>query len=217
LLSATRLPGAATAVASGEPARPFGVIARQPRFIAAVAGAAIGFGVMVTVMTATPLSMVEHHHAVGAAATVIQWHVLGMFVPSFFTGWLIKKFGITPLMLIGVGLLLVHVLVATSGSAFLHYVSALVLLGLGWNLLYVGGSTLLTETYRPSERAKVQAINDFIIVGVVAIGSFSAGALNEAFGWRGLNMVAIPFLALAATAIVFAQFHAKRVSLATPE
>ncbi|MFZ5718123.1 MAG: MFS transporter [Pseudomonadota bacterium] len=205
VIAATRLPGAATAVAGGEPARPFAAIARQPRFIAAVAGAAVGYGVMVTVMTATPLSMVEHHHQVSTAATVIQWHALGMFAPSFFTGWLIRKFGVTPLMLLGVGLLLAHVLITLSGVAFLHYVSALILLGLGWNLLYVGGSTLLTETYRPSERAKVQAFNDFMIVGVVAAGSFSAGALNEAIGWRGLNLSVLPFLAAAAAIITFAQ------------
>lgn len=207
LLAATRLPGAAAAASSDEPPRPFSVIARQPRFIAAVTGAAVGYAVMVTVMTATPLSMVAHNHEVGTAATVIQWHALGMFVPSFFTGSLIKRFGITPLMLLGVGLLLTHVFIAMSGVAFLHYVSGLVLLGLGWNLLYVGGSTLLTETYRPSERAKVQAFNDFMIVGVVAVGSFSAGALNEAFGWRGLNLVAVPFLIGAALVIVVAQLR----------
>jgi MFS family permease len=210
LLAATRFPDAVATAMTGEPARPFSAIARQPRFIAAVVAAAIGYGVMVTVMTATPLSMVDHDHAVGTAATVIQWHVLGMFMPSFFTGWLINRFGVTPLMLTGVALLSAHVLIAVSGFAFLHYVSALVLLGLGWNLLYVGGSTLLTETYRPSERAKVQAFNDFMIVGVVAAGSFSAGALNEAFGWRGLNLSAIPFLALAAIVILFAQVRANR-------
>lgn len=211
-LAMTRLPGPAPAASDGEPPRPFGVIARQPKFIAAVTGAAVGYAVMVTVMTATPLSMVEHDHGVGTAATVIQWHVLGMFVPSFFTGGLIKRFGVTPLMLLGVGILLTHVLIAISGIAFLHYVSALVLLGLGWNLLYIGGSTLLTETYHPSERAKVQAFNDFMIVGVVAAGSFSAGALNEAFGWRGLNLFAVPFLAAAALVIAMVQARAHRAA-----
>lgn len=202
LLARTPLPSQAAAAQDAEPARPLSVIARQPGFIAAVGGATIGYAVMVTVMTATPLSMVEHDHAVGHAATVIQWHVLGMFAPSFFTGWLIGKFGIRPLMLLGVALLATHVLIATSGVAFLNYLSALILLGLGWNLLFVGGSTLLTETYRPSERAKVQAFNDFTIVGVVAVGSFSAGVLNDAFGWRGLNLLTLPFLAVAAVLIL---------------
>jgi predicted MFS family arabinose efflux permease len=211
-LAMTKLPGAAPAASDDAPARPFGVIARQPRFIAAVVGAAVGYAVMVTVMTATPLSMVEHSHQVGAAASVIQWHVLGMFAPSFFTGSLIRRFGVTPLMLLGIGILLTHVLIAISGVAFLHYVSALVLLGLGWNLLVIGGSTLLTETYRPSERAKVQAFNDFMIVGVVAAGSFSAGALNEAFGWRGLNLFAAPVLIAAALVIVIAHARIRRAA-----
>lgn len=209
-LTFTRLPGPAVGSASDQPARPLGEIARQPRFLAALGGAAIGYGVMITVMTATPLSMVDHHHAVGAAATVIQWHVLGMFAPSFFTGWLIRKVGVMPLMLCGVAILAAHVVIAISGVAFAHYVSALVLLGLGWNLLYIGGSTLLTETYRPSERAKVQAFNDFVIVGVVAAGSFCAGALNEAFGWRGLNLFALPFLAVAAVVILAALLRTRR-------
>jgi MFS family permease len=214
VLGLTRLPDVGTAAAGGEPARPFRVIARQPKFIAAVIGAATGSAVMVTVMTATPLSMVAHHHEVGAAASVIQWHVLGMFVPSFFTGWLISRFGAARLMLLGVALLLAHVMIALGGAEFPHYVSALVILGLGWNLLYVGGSTLLTETYRPSERAKVQAFNDFVIVGMVAMGSLSAGALNEAFGWGQLNVLGIPLLTLAAAIIVFAQVTGRRAAQA---
>jgi MFS family permease len=203
LLLFTKVPDPTGALEEDGAPRSLHEIARQPKFVAAVGGAAIGYAVMVTVMTATPLSMVSHDHSVGNAATVIQWHVLGMFVPSFFTGRLIRKVGISPMMLCGTGLLLAHVLVAISGYDFLHYISALMLLGLGWNFLYVGGSTLLLETYRPSERAKVQAFNDFTIVTIVAIGSFSAGALNELFGWRGLNLFALPLLALAAVLILF--------------
>lgn len=202
LFSATRLPDSSAKAEQDESPRAMREIARQPRFRAAVAAATVGYAVMVTVMTATPLSMVQHHHPVGSAATVIQWHVLGMFVPSFFTGWLIRKVGLRTLMLSGVSLLLGHVLVAINSTAFVNYLSALILLGLGWNFLYVGGSTLLTETYRPAERAKVQAFNDFTIVAVVAIGSFSAGALNELFGWRGLNLATLPLLALAALLIL---------------
>lgn len=135
---------------------------------------------------------------------MIQWHVLGMFVPSFFTGWLVKRFGLTTIMLAGVGLLLAHVAIAMSGVTLLNFLSGLVLLGVGWNFLFVGGSALLTETYRPSERSKVQGLNDFLIVGVVAAGSFSAGALVDAFGWRGLNLAAAPFLLAAGLVIAFA-------------
>jgi len=201
LLASTKLPDALQAGETAEPPRPLPQIMRQPKFIAAVVGAAVGFGVMVLVMTATPLSMVGHHHAVTDAAFVIQWHVLGMFTPSFFTGWLVKRFGLTPMMLTGVALLLAHVAIAMSGVALLNFLSGLVLLGVGWNFLYVGGSTLLTETYRPSERSRVQALNDFLIVGVVAAGSFSAGALTDQFGWRGLNLAAVPLLLVAALAI----------------
>ncbi|MFC3076981.1 MFS transporter [Phenylobacterium terrae] len=203
VIAATPLPTTPASGDAAEPSRPLPVIMRQPKFVAAVVGAAVGYAVMVLVMTATPLSMVGHHHAVSDAAFVIQWHVLGMFVPSFFTGWLVKRFGLTAMMLTGVGLLLTHVAVAMSGVALANFLSGLVLLGVGWNFLYVGGSTLLTETYRPSERARVQGLNDFLIVGVAAAASFSAGALVDAFGWRGLNLAATPFLAIAALAVVF--------------
>lgn len=200
-----------------EPPRPLSEIMRQPKFIAAVVGAAAGSGVMVLVMTATPLSMVGHHHEVTDAAFVIQWHVLGMFVPSFFTGWLVKRFGLTPMMLTGVALLLTHVTIAMSGVALLNFLSGLVLLGVGWNFLYIGGSTLLTETYRTSERSKVQALNDFLIVGVVAASSFSAGALTETFGWRGLNLAAAPFLVAAGLAITVVALAGRRAARATGE
>jgi len=215
LLASTPLASASAAGEALEPARPLPEIMRQPKFIAAAVGAAVGYGVMVLVMTATPLSMVGHHHGVADAAFVIQWHVLGMFVPSFFTGWLVKRFGLTPMMLTGVALLLTHVAIAMSGVALLNFLSGLVLLGVGWNFLYVGGSTLLTETYRTSERSKVQALNDFLIVGVAAAASFSAGALTEAFGWRGLNLAAAPFLiaaGLAITVVAVSGRHATRAA-----
>ena len=110
-----------------------------------------------------------------------------------------------PLMLAGALAFALHVAIAASGVEYLHYLSALILLGIGWNFLYVGGSTLLTETYRPSERARVQAINDFIVVGVSAVGSFSAGVLNELIGWEGLNLAVLPLVAAAALTIVAAQ------------
>jgi MFS family permease len=204
VLGSTRLGLPAKAAAGDEPARPLARIIAQPKFLAALTGAAIGYGVMVLVMTATPLSMAAHHHGVEASAFVIQWHVLGMFVPSFFSGWLVERFGVTRMMLTGVVLLTSHVMVALSGVAYLNFLSGLVLLGVGWNFLYVGGSTLLTETYRPSERGRVQALNDFIIVGVTAAASFSAGALTEIFGWRGLNLAALPMLAFAAAVVAWA-------------
>ena len=210
LMALTRFPPPPPGTAEDLPARPMREIARQPLFLVAVIGAASAFGVMVTVMTATPISMMAHDHQVGSAAMVIQWHVLGMFLPSFFSGSLIRRIGILPLMLAGIVLLATHVAIALSGTALLHFLSGLVLVGVGWNFLYVGGSTLLLDTYRPSERAKVQALNDFLIVGVAAAGSFSAGALVDAFGWRGLNLAMLPVLMAAAMAVAAVLLHQRR-------
>jgi MFS family permease len=187
--------------AVAEPPRPLAVIARQPTFMVALGGAAVGYGVMILAMTATPLAMVGHHHGVGDAAAVIRWHTLGMFVPSFFTGSLVTRFGAPRVMLAGIALLSVHIGIALSGTGWAHFASALVLLGVGWNFSFVGGTALLTETYRPSERAKVQAANDFIILGVVVTASLGSGALLHHLGWSGVNLTAVPFLAAAALAI----------------
>ena len=204
ILAATRLPPPPAADPVAEPARPLGRIARQPRFLAAIIGAATGSGVMILVMTATPLSMLAHDHHVSDAAFVIQWHVLGMFAPSFFTGWLVSRFGVANIMLAGVALLLGEVAIAVSGSGMLQYTSALILLGVGWNFLYVGGSAMLLDAYKPSERGRVQAVNDFAIVLATATAAFSAGALVEAVGWYGLNLAIAPFLALAGLIITWA-------------
>jgi MFS family permease len=187
---------------AAEPARPLSAIARQPVFLVAIAVAAIGYGVMNLAMTATPLAMAGHDHGIQETAFVIQWHVLGMFVPSFFTGAIIARFGTPWVMLAGVALLLAHVAIALSGSEFLYYLSALTLLGIGWNFAYIGGTTLLTEAYRPSERALVQGLNDFIIFATVVCSSFASGALLHGVGWAGVNMVALPFLAVAGGALI---------------
>ncbi|MCC6948598.1 MAG: MFS transporter [Bradyrhizobiaceae bacterium] len=184
------------------PARPFAVIVRQPAFLVAVSGAAIGFGVMVLAMTATPLAMQAHHHGIGDTAFVIQWHVLGMFLPSFFTGNLIARFGAPQIMLVGIALLLGHVAIALSGVEFLHFASALILLGVGWNFTYLGGTSLLTETYRPSEKAWVQGVNDFTVFTTVVLGSFSSGVLLHLFGWTGVNLLALPLLSAAGLALI---------------
>jgi MFS family permease len=159
------------------PARPISVVVRQPTFLVAVIVAAIGFGVMNLAMTATPIAMAHHHHSMTETAFVIQWHVLGMFLPSFFTGSLIARFGAPRIMLTGVALLLAHVAIALSGVEFLHFASALILLGVGWNFTFLGGTTLVTETYRPSEKAWTQGIFDFTVFTTVVISSFASGAL----------------------------------------
>lgn len=197
LLLVTRLALPSIVIAESHgPARSLLDIMRQPVFLTALAGSSVGYAVMIMVMTATPLAMQICGQSLGAVATVIQWHVLGMFVPSFFTGNLIRRFGVLPIMGLGIALLGGHVAIALSGIGFLHFISGLTLLGVGWNFLFIGGTTLLTEAYRLSERAKIQAAHDFLMFGAVSIASFSAGGLLSIWGWRSVNLTALPFLGL---------------------
>jgi MFS family permease len=181
--------------------RPWQQIVAQPSYLVALFGAATGYGIMILAMTATPIAMVHHHHELGTAATVIQLHVLGMFLPSFFTGSLIARFGVLRIMLTGVALFIGHILMTLTGTGFPSFASALVLLGIGWNFMYVGGTTLLTSTYSAEEKARAQAINDMTIFAVGLTCSFSAGALLEALGWQTLNLALLPWLAVAALAL----------------
>jgi len=210
LLSRLALPAASANEAQGE-ARALPAILKQPIFLTALAGSTIGSAVMLLVMTATPLAMQICGQPIGAAATVIQWHVLGMFAPSFFTGNLIRRFGVLTIMTGGVALLLGHVAIALSGIEYLHFLSGLILLGVGWNFLFVGGTTLLTEAYRPSERAKVQAAHDFLMYIAISIATFSSGSLLSTFGWQAVNLAVLPMLAIALLMIIVLGLQQKRV------
>lgn len=203
LLLGLRVPAPTTAQTETASARPLLDIMRQPTYLVALFGAASGYGIMILAMTATPLAMVHHHHGLGEAATVIQLHVLGMFLPSFFTGSLIARFGVLRVMLAGVLLLAGHVLLTLSGTGFYSFASALVLLGVGWNFLYVGGTNLLTRTYAAAEKSKAQAANDLTIFIVGLMASLSAGALHSAIGWQTMNIWLIPWLAAAAGAVLW--------------
>jgi MFS family permease len=209
LLSRLALPAASANEAQGE-ARALPAILKQPIFLTALAGSTIGSAVMLLVMTATPLAMQICGQPIGAAATVIQWHVLGMFAPSFFTGNLIRRFGVLTIMTGGVALLLGHVAIALSGIEYLHFLSGLILLGVGWNFLFVGGTTLLTEAYRPSERAKVQAAHDFLMYIAISIATFSSGSLLSTFGWQAVNLAVLPMLAIALLMIIVLGVKQKR-------
>jgi MFS family permease len=182
-------------------ARPLIEIVRQPTYLVALFGAATGYGIMILAMTATPLAMMHHNHGLSDTAFVIQLHVLGMFLPSFFTGSLIARFGVLRVMFTGVALFAGHVLVAMSGTGFASFASALVLLGVGWNFLYVGGTTLLTGTYGDAERGRAQGANDMTIFAVGLASSLAAGLLQDAFGWQIMNLLLLPWLVLAAAAI----------------
>lgn len=202
LLLGLRVP-APPAAASGAPQRPLGDIVRQPSYLVALFGAATGQGVMVLAMTASPLAIVAHHHSVADAAQAIQFHVLGMFLPSFFTGALIARFGVLRVMFAGVGLLACHIVLALSGTALPFFISALTFLGIGWNFLFIGGTTLLTEAYTPAERGRAQAVNDLTVVGVGLISSAGSGALLTLLGWQTMNVILLPWLALTAAALVW--------------
>jgi MFS family permease len=181
--------------------RPMHVIARQPGFIVAVLGGVVGYGVMNLLMTATPLAMAACEHPFGDAAFVIQWHMVGMFAPSFFTGPLIQRVGALPVMFGGSVLLAACVAVALTGIDVAHFWFALVLLGIGWNFIYLGASALLTETHTPAERGKVQGLNDTAIACTMVVSSLSVGALFSYQGWQTMNVIATPFIVVSALAI----------------
>jgi MFS family permease len=180
--------------------RPYAEIARQPAYIVAVLAAACGYGVMNLLMTATPLAMDICGLPFDDTAFILQWHVIGMFAPSFFTGSLIKRYGVLNILLLGAALMFACIAIALSGVTLMHFWWALVLLGVGWNFLFVGGTTLLTETYRPEEKAKAQGSNDFFVLGIQALTSLSSGLLVTSEGWGMLNWLAVPIVGLTALA-----------------
>ncbi len=192
-------PGEEERVGEGRPLRE---IARQPTFLIAVLAAMIGYASMALVMTATPLAMQGHGHSFPDTAFVIQWHALGMFVPSFFTGHLIRIFGAVRIVLAGTVAMLAMVAVTMSGAGVVEYWSALVLLGIGWNFMFIGGSTLLTEVYTLPEKAKVQGVNDFLVFGANAVASLSSGVIYDRFGWQAVSYaIVLPLLTVFATAL----------------
>ena len=192
-----------TAAEQKDQGRPLSEIARQPAFIVAVLSAMIGYGVMNLLMTATPLAMKSCAHPFSDAAFVIQWHVIAMFAPSFVTGSLIKRFGVRTIMFTGVLLSLCCVAIALGGVDVMHFWIALMLIGVGWNFMYLGGTTLLTETHTPAEKAKAQGANDMAVFITMAISSASSGWLFSAKGWEIMNYGAIPFLLAVGLAILF--------------
>ncbi|MCC6212093.1 MAG: MFS transporter [Burkholderiales bacterium] len=202
LLSRIRIPelSAEERAASG---RPMSVIARQPRYLAAVITGAISYGVMNFLMTSTPIAMRGCGHPYGDAAFVISSHVVAMFAPSFVTGSLIRRAGAIPVMLAGAALNIAAIAVALAGLAVANFWWALVLLGLGWNFLYIGATTLLTETYRPEERAKAQGVNETAIFAMMAVSSLSSGMIVTDAGWEKVNYAAAPLIAIVVAALAY--------------
>jgi len=177
--------------------RPLGQIFKQPTLILAIASAAVAYSVMSLIMTATPLSMHEmDHHSLDDTTRVIQSHILAMYVPSFFSGFLISWLGAKRIIKAGFVLMIICVLIGWGQPEFVNYWGALVFLGVGWNFLFLGGTTLLTQSYRSSERFKVQAVNDFLVFGLQAVGSLSTGFLLASIGWSGVMLFTLPLLLL---------------------
>ena len=180
---------------SGE-ARPLIEIIRQPIFIVALLGSTLSYAVMSFLMSITPVAMREHHFDFTDSTFVIQGHILGMYLPAFFTGHLIARFGVLEVMLAGACLLAGCVCINLAGTDFVNFVMALTLVGVGWNFLFVGATTLLTESCTPAEKAKTQGFNEFIVFGTIALGTLTSGAVQHAFGWSGVNFVVIPMIAV---------------------
>jgi hypothetical protein len=167
-----------------------------------ICGAA-SYAMMNLVMTSAPLAMVGCNHSITDAAEGLRWHVLAMYVPSFFTGSLIVRFGVERIVFLGFALLLASALVAIEGIALWNFYSGLVLLGVGWNFSFVGATTMVTQCHSPAERNKVQAFNDFLVFGSMAVASFSSGQLLEAFGWTAVNYVVFPTILTAAALLLW--------------
>ena len=193
LAQGLRLSSGAT-VAEGDPApaRPLAEIVRQPLAILAILSAALGFGVMNLLMVATPLAMEVCGHSWPDTTRVLEWHVIGMFAPGLFTGSLIARFGLMRVLVVGVMFNLLASAIALSGTTFSHFLISLILLGVGWNFMYTGGTSLLTQVYRPSEKNKVQGFMDLCVFAVMASSSASSGALHFSQGWDLLHWLAWP-------------------------
>jgi MFS family permease len=209
ILSRIRVPNlsAAEQASSG---RPLSEIARQPKYIVAVLSGAISYGVMNFLMTSTPIAMRGCGHPFGDAAFVISSHVVAMFAPSFLTGPLIRRAGVIPVMLAGAALNIASIAMAISGLAVANFWWAMVLLGVGWNFLYIGATTLLTETYRPEERAKAQGANETAIFAMMALSSFSSGMIVTNAGWEKVNYAATPLIAVVIAALAYLSLTMKK-------
>lgn len=203
ILSRLHIPDQVEIKTSFSAGRPWPKIVFQPMYLVALLGAITGYGIMILGMTATPIAMRHAHHELGTITTVIQLHVLGMFLPSFFTGNLIVRFGVLKVMFAGLLLFACYIAFALSGLQFHSFAISLVLLGVGWNFLFIGSTSLLTRTYTHEEKAKAQAINDMTVFVVGLICSFSAGALLDIIGWKVMNMALIPWLVITALSLVW--------------
>ena len=214
-LSRLRIPGEEEARAGAQ--RPLRDIVQQPDVPVAVSASAVGYALMILAMTGTPLAMREHGFGMAETATVMQWHVLGMFAPSFVTGHLIARYGTGNVLLAGAAVMATAGVTAATGTTMPHFWLALVLLGIGWNFLFVGGSSLLAAAHTPAERGKVQGANDLVVFSTVAAGSLLAGTLLHLASWTALNLAMLPALAAIVVIVLRWQRQTRRhVSPSSP-
>jgi MFS family permease len=203
VMSFMRFPPVPPRVPGASRGRPLGQIMKQPVFIVATAGAALGYGVMNLLMAATPLAMQVCGFAFDDAALVLEWHVIGMFAPGFFTGHLIKRFGTLTIMGVGVVLNLACIAIALSGVELQQFLVALFLLGVGWNFLFTGSTTLSLQAYTPEEKDRAQAAINFFVFATMALTSFASGALVTTQGWQWLNIGSLAPVALTGVALLW--------------
>ena len=213
VVALVKLPKAtADAADGGEPARPLREILRQPRYVTAVLGGMLAYGMMNLLMTSTPLAMLSCGFTVTDSSWVIQWHVLAMFAPSFVTGALIARHGAPRIMAIGFALMAAAGVTHLLGQRFENFGIGLVLLGLGWNFAFIAATTMVAESHRPSERAKAQGFNDLMVFLAVAATSLASGQLLASFGWTGVNLALVPMLVVAALALAWHALHLRRAA-----
>lgn len=202
VLFGVRIPWSTAAEMAG--GRPIGVIARQPRFVTAVICGVVSYVLMNFIMTAAPLAMHLCGLPQGQSNLGVQWHVIAMYAPSFFTGRLIARFGAPRVVAVGLALIAASAVVGLTGADVTHFWLVLILLGVGWNFGFIGASALVLECHRPEERTRVQSLNDFIVFGMMAFGSFSSGGLLTTYGWDTVLWVSLLPLAVAVAALTFA-------------
>ncbi len=200
------------AAPTGDAARLPAGVATRPAFVVAIAASALGYGVMNLLMAATPIAMATCSHPFSAVAWVLEWHVLGMYLPSFFTGGLIRRIGVLPVLAAGLVLNVACVALALHGVDLMHFTAALLVLGVGWNFLYVGGTTLYTQSYPASHRVRAQALMDRWVMGTMTLTSFSSGALVTTGGWQAMNLGALLPLALLALMLAWLRLAPPRAA-----
>ena len=193
-----------------KPHRPLKDIALTPRFVVAACCGIVSYSTMNMVMTSAPLAMIGCGHSVSDAALGIQWHVLGMYAPSFITGTLIARFGVARVTATGLSILFLTAIVGISGTSIAHFWINLILLGIGWNFAFIGATTMVTQCHRPHERTAVQSLNDFLIFGTMAVSSFSSGQLLEKFGWQTVNEMLFPAVLIAGGMLAWLSLRDRR-------